>query len=240
VWWADTRDQSIGALATVLSDSEFGRAGGYHREQDRRRFITACWLLRTTVAAQLGTTPEEVQIDRRCTDCGKQHGKPSIRTDGDPVHVSISHSGYRVAVALSLAGPVGVDVEELKPDPGGIPQMALSPLELKTLQTLPERDQEMGFIRMWVRKEALLKATGHGLRISPDQVEVSGPREAPALLGWPLDISPDTVELHHIDPGSGYAGAVAILAEGHAVRVFESEVTWTQQNDFSTSPLIAA
>src|SRR5207253_8090188 len=118
--------------------------------------------------------------DRRCTECGKPHGKPRVLADEMVLDASISHSGNRVAVALSTGGPVGIDVEELAPDPVGVPQLALSPTELKRLQALPPQDQEIGFITMWVRKEAVLKATGHGLRIPPDQVELSGPHEDPA------------------------------------------------------------
>jgi 4'-phosphopantetheinyl transferase len=232
VWWADPRHYQITSLTPVLSEVELTRAAGFFRDQDRRRFVTGCWLLRNVVAAQLATTPEAVEIDRRCTKCGKPHGKTRIDGEAATLDVSISHSGDRVAVALSSAGPVGVDVEEVKPDPGGVPQLALAPTELASLQQLSEREQEAAFIRMWVRKEAVLKATGHGLRIPPDQVVVSGPNEDPALLSWPLDITPGGVRLHTLDPGDGYAGAVALLSEGRPVEVSETTVTGFQPNAF--------
>lgn len=231
VWWADPRDQPIGALTTVFNDTELTRASCFHREQDRRRFITACWLLRTTAAAQLDVAPAAVPIDRRCTGCGKPHGKPRLLADGVSLEASISHSGDRVAVALSTAGPVGVDVEEVTPDPGGIPRLALAPTELKILQALPHHEQEPGFITIWVRKEAVLKATGHGLRIPPGQVVVSGPHEAPALLDWPLDIPTAAVELRTLHPGDGYAGAVALLTDGRPVKVSEVQIPSIQLAD---------
>jgi 4'-phosphopantetheinyl transferase len=233
VLWADPRYQPISALTGVLTDSERARAARYHREADRRRFITACALLRTSAAAQLGIAdPENVPIDRSCDECGKSHGKPRILDT--PLEVSISHSGDRIAVALSLAGPVGVDVEEVAEAPGGVPEFALSPAELATLRTLPESAQETGFIQMWVRKEAVLKATGHGLRIPPDQVEVSGPWDEPRLLNWPLPASPSTVQFHRLDPGDGYLGVVAVLADGRPVTVSETMIASVHHNDFSS------
>lgn len=240
VWWADHRDYEIPGMTTVLSDTELTRAARFHRDADRRRFITGTWLLRTIVAAQLGTTAAAVEIDRTCDECGKPHGKPRFGDGGTSLEASISHSGNRVAVALSTAGPVGVDVEEVIPDAGGIPQLALSPMELKSLQTLSEDEQEVGFIQMWVRKEAALKATGYGLRIPPDQVEVSGPYEDPALLSWPLDISPGTVQMQTLAPGGGYAAAVAILTAGRLAKVSETEATSLHQNDFPALVAIAA
>lgn len=229
VWWADPRHYPIASLTPVLSEAELARAAGFFRDQDRRRFVTGCWLLRTVVAAQLATTPDAVEIDRRCTSCGKAHGK--TRIDGaENIEVSVSHSGDRVAVALSTAGPVGVDVEEVKPDPGGIPQLALAPTERESLQAIAEPDREAAFIRMWVRKEAVLKATGHGLRISPEQVVVSGPDEDPALVSWPLAIAPGGVQLRALDPGDGYTGAVAVLSEGRPVEVCETAATGFERN----------
>lgn len=230
VWWADPRDHQITSLIPILSEIELDRAAGFHREDDRRRYVTACWLLRTTAGAQLGIAPEDVQIDRQC-ECGKPHGKPRIVSPGAPLEVSISHSGNRVAVALSTAGAVGVDVEEIAPDAGGIPELALSPVELKSLQELAEEERETGFLHMWIRKEAVLKATGHGLRIPPDQIEVSGPQDAPALLSWPLDIDPYGVRLHTLDPGEGYAGVIALLTDGRTTKISESTAGGSRGND---------
>ncbi|MFF5207104.1 4'-phosphopantetheinyl transferase family protein [Streptosporangium sp. NPDC000396] len=226
VWWADPRHQPIDTLTGALNATELERASGFHREPDRRRFLTACWLLRTTAAAQLDVSPADVPIDRRCSGCGKPHGKTHIRTATAQLHASVSHSANRVAVALSTAGPVGVDVEEVPSGPvGELAQCALSPAEQVALRELPERDHNIAFAKMWVRKEAVLKATGHGLRIPPEQVEVSGPQEKPALLSWPLDISPDTVRMRTLDPGDGYVGVVAVLADGLPITVSEVDAT---------------
>ncbi|MDP9866432.1 MULTISPECIES: 4'-phosphopantetheinyl transferase family protein [Streptosporangium] len=218
----------------MLSGTELERAATFRREPDRLRYLTASWLLRTTAALQLGVPPEDVPVERRCSDCGKPHGKPYIRNEGAELHVSISHSANRVAVALSPAGRLGVDVEEVPSCPvDELVRCALSPAEQEILRTFPDHEQHLAFARMWVCKEAVLKATGHGLRIPPDQVEVSSPRERPALLGWPLDIPPERVQLHPLDPGSGYAGMVAVIADDFPVTVSESDALDLKSIPFS-------
>ncbi|GAA0400534.1 4'-phosphopantetheinyl transferase superfamily protein [Microbispora corallina] len=223
VWWADPWQQTVETLTSVLSEPELDRAARFHREQDRRRFLTGSWLLRTVAATQLGTSPEDVQIERRCPDCPKPHGKPYVRTGGVPLHVSVSHSGNRVVVGVTTAGPLGVDVEEVPAAPvDELAECALSPSELELLDAVPAYDRHAAFARVWVRKEAVLKATGHGLRIPPDEVLVSGPDEAPALLGWPLDVPPESVRLRTLDPGPGYVGAVAVVSGAQVITLSES------------------
>ncbi|WP_248964389.1 4'-phosphopantetheinyl transferase family protein [Sphaerisporangium perillae] len=240
IWWADPQDHPINDLVGVLNVTELRRAAAYKREQDRLRFVTAAWLLRTAAGAQLDISPEKVPVERRCPNCDKPHGKPHVVTD-DGLHVSISHSGNRVAVALTTAGAVGVDVEQVPTAPvSELVGCALSRNEQEVLKTLPERHQQAGFARMWVCKEAVLKATGHGLRISPHKVEVSGPLEEPALLGWPLDIPPHTVQLRNIYPGDGYAGAVAVLGDDQPIRVSEWDATALRPlSSLAAAPLAA-
>ncbi|MET8144110.1 4'-phosphopantetheinyl transferase superfamily protein [Sphaerisporangium sp. NPDC005288] len=221
IWWADPQDYALESMVGVLNGTELKRAAAYRREQDRQRFVTAAWLLRTAAGAQLDIAPERVPIERRCMSCDKPHGRPYILTD-DGLHASISHSGNRVAVALTTAGPVGVDVEQVPTAPvSELVGCALSRDEQEVLKTLPDRHQQAGFARMWVCKEAVLKATGHGLRISPHKVEVSAPSQEPALLSWPLDIPPHTVQMRTIYPGDGYAGVVAVLGDAQPIKVSE-------------------
>jgi hypothetical protein len=100
-------------------------------------------------------------IGRLCRWCGSSsHGRPVAL--GTDAHVSISYADGLLAVAWSYDGPVGIDVErDLAEDRAG-----------------------------WTRVEALLKATGEGLRDWPDVV-------LPDLPTSPLDLPP------------GYVGTIA-------------------------------
>ncbi|MFI7639294.1 4'-phosphopantetheinyl transferase family protein [Nonomuraea sp. NPDC049400] len=223
IWWADAQEFPAEALRADLSATEIIRASRYRSPAARRQFVTACWLLRTMAARQLGLAPAEVQLDRRCPDCGRPHGKPQILGTRRPLHASVSHSGGRVAVALCPAVPIGVDVEAVRDVP--VAEAALAAAELAALRSLPMREHRAGFARAWVRKEAALKATGHGLRIPPDKVIVSVAEEPAELLDWPLDLPSRSVRLHTLAPGYGYIGAIALLDESRSVRVSESDAT---------------
>jgi 4'-phosphopantetheinyl transferase len=224
VWWADPRHGVTDTLTGVLNEVELQRAARYHRAEDRDRFVTACWLLRVGAAGYLGVRPEDVPIDRRCPRCAKTHGKPQVSAGDRPLHVSVSHSGNRVAVSFTTVGPLGVDVEKVpETSIDGLTRCVLSPAEREILRRFPEPHRRAAFIRFWVRKEAVLKATGDGLRIPADRVEVSGPDEDPELLSWPLAIPHTRVHMRPLDPGDGYAGVVAVLADS---ALFAVRQTW--------------
>jgi 4'-phosphopantetheinyl transferase len=72
--------------------------------------------------------------------------------------------------------------------------------------------------RWWVRKEAVLKATGFGLGIDPTDVEVSAPREPPSIVGWRGDGRPRSLRMSDLSIDEGHVAAVAVLTRS-ALRV---------------------
>jgi 4'-phosphopantetheinyl transferase len=209
IWWARPDQVPDDLMLTTVPEAEQRRAGRYRQRTDRLRSLTGAWLLRTAVAAQTGERPGDVLLDRTCSDCGQQHGRPRLPS-GVGIEVSVSHAGERVAVALTRLGEVGVDVEYAPPVGHFDQDLAENTLSAKELASLSD-DPGADFLRLWVRKEALLKATGHGLRIPMSRIEVSPAAAPPALLAWPLDIPVDHVRLAMLDPGPRHHAAVAVL-----------------------------
>jgi phosphopantetheinyl transferase len=85
-----------------------------------------------------------------------------------------------VAVAVSNAGEVGVDVQQV--EDGSVQE--LSPLVLAEAEAghvAVARD----FFTYWTRKEALVKATGDGVTVPLPHVVVSPPGTPPRVLGYP-------------------------------------------------------
>lgn len=143
-------------------------------------------LLRRAVAAHLEVDAEEVQTGRLCPRCAStDHGRPVVlragrasgRGERRPVHVSLSRAAGRTVVAVTTAGPVGVDVEHV--DAAGFDTFARVGLHRD------EADGDAAWrTRTWVRKESLVKATGHGLAVDLRDVQVTAPDRAPGLVRW--------------------------------------------------------
>jgi len=186
----------------TLDAAESQRAARFRLEADRERFVLATAVLRTAAAGLLGCTPAAVPLDRGCEHCGRQHGRP--RLPGTGLQASISHSGDVAAVALTAGQPVGVDVE-------AITGRAYEPL-LDRVCTAAERPfvrSAADFCSVWARKEAVLKATGEGLRTPMTSVSLTPPQQPPELLD--LAGARPACRLADIPAGLGYAAAAAVL-----------------------------
>jgi 4'-phosphopantetheinyl transferase len=199
----------------LLDEREAARAARFRFQADRDRFVLATALLRIVAAERAGTEPASVRLDRSCEACGRQHGRP--RLPGTGLEASISHSGDVVAVALSHAGAVGVDVEV-------VGSRDYEPL-VRSVCTAAERPlvrTAADFYAYWTRKEAVLKATGQGLRIPMTSVTVTPPGSAAGLLA--LNGARPPCQLADISAGAGYAGAVAVLtSEPVSVQVLAAD-----------------
>jgi 4'-phosphopantetheinyl transferase len=190
--------------ADLLSDGERARWGGLWDAGQRAQFTVAAALLRLVAAPLTAQPADRVVVDRSCPSCGRHHGRP--RLPGTGLDASISHSGATVAVAVSNAGAVGVDVQQVVDDA----VHELSPLVLAEPEAghvVVARD----FFTYWTRKEALVKATGDGVAVPLSEVVVTPPRTPPALLGYPGQDGL-AAQLRDLSPDPGYVGAPAVLS----------------------------
>jgi len=163
------------------------------------------WLLRAAVARYRDIDPRVVRVARLCRGCGSSaHGRPVVLDAGDsaPPHVSLSRAARIVLVAVTDAGPVGVDVEEA------------GSADFEGFDTVTLHDAEgLGDpTTTWVRKESVLKATGHGLAVDPRLVRL-GAGESPRVVAWPDGLpDPSGVQLIDLDLPTGFVGALAVMA----------------------------
>lgn len=193
-----------------LTSAERARYHRLRRRVDKDMFATGRALLRLVVGARLGIEPHEVVVHARCARCGSpSHGAPTVdqvdRARAAP-HVSVSHAAGLVMVAVTDLGPVGVDCEPLDSAlVSGFAGVALAPHERAALADAPSE----ALLRTWVRKEALLKATGRGLATDPRAVVLSPWPDPPQVISAPGGITPNGWQLADVDPVPGYLGAVA-------------------------------
>jgi 4'-phosphopantetheinyl transferase len=200
VWWA-----GLERAPDLMDDAERARHAALRRDVDRQRLQVGSALLRLAAGRLLDRDPRAVLVDRTCPDCGGAHGKPHI-VDGDGLEVSVSHSGDRVAVALTFGAELGVDVEQINPD---LDAAALGPTVLHASEHASDLDT---FLAYWTCKEAVLKATGDGLRVSLRSITIADPTNAPRLASWPA--RPHLVDrftLYRLDAGPRHHAALAVI-----------------------------
>jgi 4'-phosphopantetheinyl transferase len=223
VWWARTDDVRPDHDG-LLDEADRERRSRLARESDRTR-STAAWVVaRLVLGAQLGRHPATLSIDRTCGGCGAPHGKPRL-VDGGDLHFSISHSADVVAVAVSRAGEVGVDIEQVDPwdeaDLDEVAQLTLAPVERAVLARQPAAGRALAFTTYWTRKEAAVKAVGTGLSTPLEEIVVSSPASPPRLLRWGQDGTRVPV-LYPLGARAGVVGTLAVL-DGAPVRVVERD-----------------
>ena len=116
-----------------------------------------------------------------------ESGKPYV-VDGS-LHFNLSHSGDYALIAVTADAPVGVDIERHREHRRWreIAKRFFAPHEASSLRTADD------FYRLWVVKEAVLKALGTGLR------------------GNLADTPYETCEVTVLDAPEGYSAAVAVV-----------------------------
>lgn len=88
-------------------------------------------------------------------------GKPFF-TDYPYIYFNLSHSAGRIVCAISDQA-IGIDIQQETARSLSIADRFFHPKEASFLSTLDEDARQTAFYRLWVLKEAYLKATGDGL-----------------------------------------------------------------------------
>lgn len=167
-------------------------------------------LLQAAVGHRAGCPPSDVVVGRLCPGCASTgHGRPVVLAPSPGRwRVTLSRAPGIVAVGVAdgeEVGEVGLDVEQVARTAfAGFPAVALHPLELDGSPA--ER------ALVWTRKEAVLKATGLGLRTDPRAVRVSHPGNAPTLLAGVGIAAGQRVWLTDIGVPAEYAATLAVIA----------------------------
>ncbi len=154
---ADVSPEDEARCREVLGGEERARAAALVHAPDRRRFTVAHGALRMLVGREVGAPPAAL------TWTTGSYGKPVLTAPWSALHTNLSHSGDFIAVAVSPARAVGVDVQHLVPglDAVGMSERFFPPGEAAYVAAGGDADVRADrFARLWVRKEAVVKAAG--------------------------------------------------------------------------------
>jgi 4'-phosphopantetheinyl transferase len=153
-------------------DHSFALRSRNERGQRQRLLVRA--LLRAELARHYPAPAAVWQILR------DESGAPRLADAGgtSPPYISLSHSGDRVACAISAEDPIGVDIESIRADRpvAALAEAAFGPVEAAAVARIGSAE----FYRLWTLREALAKATGAGFGLLVNRVDLVPPEsEAP-------------------------------------------------------------
>lgn len=157
--------QRLGYMHEWLSPEEQVRAQGFLRETDRTRFVLGRAIVRSLCGAHLGVEPARVRLNH--TSTGKPYLANPIPVGRKRFEFNVAHSGDCILVAWAEAQAVGVDLEALELYGSvlidDVSAIAFSTAERAVLSAARPDEVINTFYRIWVRKEAVVKAEGCGL-----------------------------------------------------------------------------
>ena len=148
-------------------------------EKDARHWRACRAALRQILGEALGIAPVELAL------VNGEFGKPALEAPHHRLHFNLSHCEDLALVALSLDGPVGVDIE-----PAGRAASLLGCeatfCHADEIAELPgeEGRRAAALLEIWTRKEALLKALGTGMSLAPETVSLAAAEPHPRLRSF--------------------------------------------------------
>ncbi len=161
--------RALAPLGAHLVAEERGRASRFRQPVDRERFVARRGLLRSVLARYVGAGPSAVRLSHG------PYGKPALDTATADLEFSLAHSGDAALLAVARGNPVGVDIEWVRHDidAAALATRVCTPRERAVLGALPPHRRRDAFFTCWVHKEAIAKADGRGLSLSPSEIDVA-------------------------------------------------------------------
>jgi phosphopantetheinyl transferase len=158
------------------------------------------------LASYLGVTPAMLEFERT------NAGKPQLR--GEPLQFNLSHSDRVALLAVTRGLPGGIDVQGPHPTASKpwFAKRICSAHEYERFAANPDPEE---LLRLWARKEAVIKARGEGSYIAVNGIDVS---DDEVDGGWLCrDIALPAVP--------GYHGAAAVRFESGLAGDFSIPLT---------------
>ncbi|MFD3700120.1 4'-phosphopantetheinyl transferase family protein [Streptomyces sp. NPDC058646] len=154
-----------------LTEDELRRGAEFVHARAAHRFYRARLTVRRLLAGRLGLHPGDLRIGY------DPAGKPYL-PDHPGTHVSWSRSDGLLLLGATETGPIGVDVELVRPATTSMDVLAF------VYPGMPPTATSETFFHAWTLLEAAVKATGRGLAEGARDVDLAfGPDGGVALRG---------------------------------------------------------
>ncbi len=150
----------LNACRALLTDAERERVDRLiiPAKKDERTLSRA--FLRSVLSLYLEDPPANIPLTQL------PDGKPVLDSETSDLTFNISHAAGLIILAVTSGQPIGIDIERVR-SPKNMMRIAeqyFAPDEVMHLNGTPEPERPHVFSTLWTRKEAIVKATGHGLK----------------------------------------------------------------------------
>ncbi len=154
-------DATHDALYALLSPEERERAASYSGTVRGRRFVRGRGSLRALLGSLLDQPPAALRF------AYNRDGKPSLleAVGEGRLQFNVSHARDLALIAVADGRRVGVDLASVEGESrlGKVVTRFFSAAERAAYEGAADDERRAVFARIWVRKEAYLKATGEGI-----------------------------------------------------------------------------
>ena len=153
-----------------------------------------------------------------------ENGKPYL--EGININFNISHSNNYIAYAICNDAEVGIDLQYVKDVKTALAKKVLHPDEFSSYET--NANPSLHFIKLWARKEAVVKCTGKGIKTGFSTFSVLTDKVALNSV-----CATETVYVQDIHVLDGYKCAVASTEPNFNITV-KNGFKGSSRNDFKT------
>jgi 4'-phosphopantetheinyl transferase len=200
----------------ILDAAEQARAVKFKNDVLRKRYVEVHGRLRKLLAQILNEPPEKINIKTA------EHGKPYL-VNVPELAFNLSHSADVMVIAVGRNCRLGVDIEFCKPRTSlvGLVDKCFADEEIAYWNKQPEAQQIPEFYRYWTRKEAFVKATGHGISLGMNLCVVN-PENQTEFLRVPAECGEASIwHVQDLELGTGICSALVTDKDIVGVRLID-------------------
>ncbi len=209
----------LAAYAALMTPEERAVEARFVLPRHRRQYRVTRALVRTVLAAYLGTDPASLRFEPG------PWGRPELARRRDHgLSWNLAHTDGLVVLLVAEGCAVGVDVEDIvhRKAPLDVAGDHFAPSEVASLRALPLPAQPRRFFEYWTLKESYIKARGMGLAIPLGDFAFDSTADSgPTISFQGLDDDPSDWQFTLVAPTACHLAAAAFHRRRTPERIIE-------------------
>ena len=227
LWFVLTNEieaAQISAYQKLMTPEELEKAERFHFEKDRHQHIITRALVRTTLSHyEDDINPADWRFSKN------KYGRPEISSpQSHSLRFNLSHTDGLIACAVVIKQDIGIDVENIGRQAGGIDiaNRFFSTQEVQDLDAVPESQKRERFFDYWTLKESYIKARGMGLSLPLDQFSFHLSDNKPIRISFnpQLEDNPNQWQFWKLQPTLQHKLAISLCNKEKKYRLIIKKV----------------